>query len=559
MIPPPIPANELERLHALRGLGILDTLPEEDFDDLTNLAAAISGMPISLISLVDQDRQWFKAKKGIAETETERELSFCAHAINDPNQTMIIPDARIDERFSNNPLVTNNPYVIFYAGFPLTNEDGLSFGTLCVIDNKPNVLTETQKNALQILSKQVLNLLELRRKNAQLAAQEKANTRLINIYERTNTAAKIGWWEVNFESGEIEWSTNTKRIHEVAVDFEPHINEAIYFYKEAHRATVSEAVINCLIHGTPYEFELELTTAKGNSIWVSAIGTPEFAEPGESVHLHESFSSLLTTTPSRPVKKMNGTFQEITNRKKNEQILEIRNKELQQLNDLISVQNTRLQNFAHIISHNIRSHVTNMSGVIQLADNNVVHAGDMIFEVFKKSVSGLEETIANLNEVIYIQSNLNVPKKLLLINEELDKIITLLYHQINDSGAVINLSGNCTEIYTNPAYFESILQNLISNAIKYRSPDRRPIIEVSLTQQKEYTVLQVTDNGLGIDLQKYGSRIFGMYKTFHRNKDAKGLGLFITKTQIEALNGKIEITSTVNAGTTFTAYFPIED
>jgi signal transduction histidine kinase len=559
MLLPPFPANESARLQALQNLGILDTEAEKDYDDLINLAITISGMPISLVCFIDANRQWFKAKAGIDVTETSRDFSLCAHAINDPHKVMIVPDARLDDRFCDNPLVTHNPHIVFYAGFPLTNEIGLSFGTLCVIDNVPNALKQEQLQALDILSKQVLNLLELRRKNVLFAQQEKVKNRLISIYERTNTAAKIGWWEVDFVSGEIEWSANTKIIHEVPSDYQPKIEEAISFYKEEHRSTVSEAVKNCLIHGTPYEFELELITAKGNSIWVSAIGSPEFGELGETLTLHESFRGLLTTVPDKPVKKMNGTFQEITARKRNELILEIQNKELQHLNNLISLQNTRLQNFAHIISHNIRSHVTNMSGVIQLADNKVVQAGDMIFEVFKKSVYGLEETIANLNEVIYIQSNLNVPKKLLFLDDELKKITTLLHSQITDSGAEINLTGETKEVYSNPAYFESILQNLISNAIKYRSPERQLLIQIHLSLSKEYFILEITDNGLGIDLQKYGNRIFGMYKTFHRNKDAKGLGLFITKTQIEALNGKIEITSTVDSGSTFTVYFPIKD
>ncbi|MGL5946149.1 MAG: GAF domain-containing sensor histidine kinase, partial [Sediminibacterium sp.] len=524
MVFAPFPANETARLKALYSLNILDSLPEKDFDDLTNLASAISGMPISLISLVDKDRQWFKAKNGINATETSRELSFCAHAINNPNQVMIIPDARQDYRFSDNALVLNDPHVIFYAGFPITNDSGMAFGTLCVIDNKPNALTAQQLNALSILSKQVLNLLELRKKNILLAEQEKERNRLISIYERTNANAKIGWWEVDFETGEIEWSPITKSIHEVPENYIPTISEAINYYKEEHRAIVSEAVINCLQYGTAYEFELELITAKNKTIWVSAIGTPEFTEPGETIQLHESFKSLMHVSPLRQVKKMNGTFQEITARKKNEQMLEHRNRELQQLNDLTSIQNTRLQNFAHIISHNIRSHITNMSGVIQLADNDQIHAGDMIFDVFKKSVAGLEETISNLNEVIYIQSNLNVPKKQLVLQEELKKIITLLHQQIQDSKAEIQIGGNCSELTTNPAYFESILQNLVSNAIKYRSPDRLPAIQINLTQEQEYIILEVIDNGLGIDTQKYGARIFGMYKTFHRNKDAKGLG-----------------------------------
>ena len=121
MASPLFPANEVARLKALQDLHILDSLPEEDYDDITHLAAAISDMPISLISLVERDRAWFKAKTGLSATETPRELSFCAYAINDPYQSMIVPDTRLDDRFSDNPLVTGYPHVIFYAGFPLTD------------------------------------------------------------------------------------------------------------------------------------------------------------------------------------------------------------------------------------------------------------------------------------------------------------------------------------------------------------------------------------------------------------------------------------------------------
>ncbi|MGR9921941.1 PAS domain-containing protein, partial [Escherichia coli] len=126
--------------------------------------------------------------------------------------------------------------------------------------------------------------------------------RLISIYERTNANAKIGWWEVDFETGEIEWSPITKSIHEVPENYIPTISDAINFYKEEHRAIVTEAVINCLVYGTPYEFELELTTAKNKNIWVSAIGAPEFLEPGETIKLHESFKDIRHVLQQRPVK-----------------------------------------------------------------------------------------------------------------------------------------------------------------------------------------------------------------------------------------------------------------
>ncbi len=172
MIYPDLPINERERIRALQEYDILDTIPEQDFDDLTRLASSICGTPISLISLIDTRRQWFKSKHGLKDAETSRDLAFCAHAINKPNEMMIVPDARADNRFADNPLVTGAPNVVFYAGVPLVNPDGFSLGTLCIIDNTPRNLTPEQKLALTVLGNQVVKLFELKKKNILLDIQK---------------------------------------------------------------------------------------------------------------------------------------------------------------------------------------------------------------------------------------------------------------------------------------------------------------------------------------------------------------------------------------------------
>jgi GAF domain-containing protein len=160
--PYPIPANEVERLRTLRAYKILDTKPEEHFDELTRLAALICGVPISLISLIDTDRQWFKSKFGLDVQETPRAQAFCTHAIMQPD-LFVVPDASKDERFADNPLVTGDLKIRFYAGEPLAARDGHVLGTLCVIDHVPHTLTDAQKEALRIVGRLVIANFELRR------------------------------------------------------------------------------------------------------------------------------------------------------------------------------------------------------------------------------------------------------------------------------------------------------------------------------------------------------------------------------------------------------------
>lgn len=185
----PFPINESERLAALQRYHILDTPPDMEFDDLTALASQICEAPISLISLVDAHRQWFKSRRGVEGSETPRTVAFCAHAILQ-SDILIVPDTLTDERFVDNPLVTHEPHLRFYAGVPLVTSDNYALGTLCVADRVPRSLSPAQQASLQALARQVVAQLELRRQTMQLAAALSAQTQAAAVLEERQELVK---------------------------------------------------------------------------------------------------------------------------------------------------------------------------------------------------------------------------------------------------------------------------------------------------------------------------------------------------------------------------------
>jgi len=889
---PAIPSNENERLKELQSFNILDTIEEADFDALTRLASQICGTPIALISLIDPDRQWFKSHHGLAARETPREYAFCAHAINSPDSLMVVSDSRADERFADNPLVTGEPHVIFYAGCPLVSTAGLAMGTLCVIDHSPRELTEAQLQSLRDLARQVVNLMELGRVNhklrSALAETEKSGTeanaffdlnpsglviaspdgRLLRVNRafisalghseeellkrpfldfvhpddhdstvavmsalvegkdvvgfrnryiradatciswewharavdgiihaiardvtsleaserellRTNEfldmagkMAKVGYWEINLEDTTLFWSHVTRQIHEVQDDFLPVMEEGINFYREGRsRELITEAVGRSLSTGEPYDVELELVTAKGNIKWVRAIGNTEFKD-GKCVRAFGTFQDIdehkraallreqfITEAPVAiamldkdmryiavsqkwvddyglkgetlkgrshyeifpeigehwkqihrkclngavrsndedafpradgtttwlkwkvqpwysAVDKVGGlimhteditaametreqlrrseeqfrgsfefaaigmaqvgtegqwlrvndslcrmvgysreeltqlTFQDITHpddlntdlsllralaigqREAYEMpkryfhkeghivhalltVSTVRDNEgrplyyISQITDITGLktaehrlretlkqteaQNKRLQNFAHIVSHNLRSHYANIAMLMDVLQAECKEPDGMeVLTFLRQANDNLGDTITHLNDVAVIglaeQENM-VPCNLSIAAEK--AVQTVSADAVSkDVSLIINMPDQLTVLAV-PAYLESILQNLLSNAVRYSSPERASWVRMTAKRVKDKIRITVSDNGVGIDLKVHGSKLFGMYRTFHGHQDGRGIGLFITKNQIEAMDGKISVDSTPDVGTSF--------
>ena len=230
--------------------------------------------------------------------------------------------------------------------------------------------------------------------------------------------------------------------------------------------------------------------------------------------------------------------------------------ELKRLLDVTSSQNNKLYNFTHIVSHNIRSHTSNLSMVVDVIENtDDIDEKLSYFDLFKEGTEKLSESIEYLNEIITIQQKTNIEKTKIQLKSEIEKTSMALRLAIKESQ--ITITHTIPEdliVNAIPAYLDSILLNLFTNAIKYKSPERKATLEIGYEIIDDYTVINFRDNGLGLDLKKNGHKLFGMYKTFHGNEDAKGIGLFITKNQLEAMDGKIEIESEVGYGSNFKIY-----
>lgn len=282
-----------------------------------------------------------------------------------------------------------------------------------------------------------------------------------------------------------------------------------------------------------YRNEYRILCKDGNYKWISDVGKiVEMDDNGKAI-------------------RVIGTHTDITKRVEEQE-------NLIKTVDLITKQNKKLKNFAHIVTHNLKEHSGNFESLLSFYDqaDNDSERKELMFYLKTLSQS-LNKTIANLNEIVSVQSNKETEIKTLQISNYFERILSLLEVVLFDNNATIN--NNIDKeliVYFSPAYLESIIQNLISNAIKYKHPERDPAIDLDSYISDDYIYITIADNGIGIDLDKFGNDIFGLYKTFHHNENAEGVGLYLVKNQIESFGGRVIIESEVNKGTTFTLKFP---
>jgi diguanylate cyclase (GGDEF)-like protein/PAS domain S-box-containing protein len=275
-----LPKNEEGRLEALRRLGIMHSGRSAEFDAVVRLAAALFDCPIALVTLVDENSQWFKARCGLDVDGTAREQAFCRYSILGP-ELLVVPDALADERFSRNPLVLGSPGIRFYAGCPLSVDGEHMLGSLCVIDTRPREPSPAQLAQLRDLGTAVEGLIRAHSVSAEATWLREETERQRALVEsqseliaQTSSIAGVGGWEIDLESGRLFWTEQTRDLYEVGADYEPELESAIGFFGEDARPTLLAAIETIRRDAIPYSLELPLVTARGRQRWVRTAGRP---------------------------------------------------------------------------------------------------------------------------------------------------------------------------------------------------------------------------------------------------------------------------------------------
>lgn len=253
------------------------------------------------------------------------------------------------------------------------------------------------------------------------------------------------------------------------------------------------------------------------------------------------------TTKQGEVPSVISIFKDITD-------LKNRQEELEESLSVVSQQNRQLLSFTYIVSHNLRSHSANISSLINMIEAEKGSANtEAFFNMLKSASDNLMETLENLNAVVNIQQSTGAERTVFSLKQIVLDVIELLTMEISQAKIEIELAiDQDNEVRFNKAYMESIVLNLVTNAVRYADPEKKSFVKINFKKEEDKCILSVADNGLGLDVKRYKSRIFGMYQTFHMHPKAKGLGLFITRSQVEAMGGKIEVEGELGVGSTFT-------
>lgn len=367
----------------------------------------------------------------------------------------------------------------------------------------------------------IVNIHQYKVSEFQLAASNRQ-------YATVQKITKAGSWEIDARSRTLTLSKEAAEIFELPLVPPADIDSLIRAVIPEHRPIIERTLNDSISFGKPCDIELQVRTSGKSLFWVKV-------------------NAFTTVDEYGKVQLVKGIIQNIDQVKRRET-------ELLDSFKFVDHQNKRLQNFAYMVSHNLRSHANNLQYLVRLYQES--EEPDEQKEIFKHIFAisnSLNTTIEHLNQIVKIESDIKQERQLTEIEPVFKNVLNALESNIQLADAQIHYDFSaCPAIMYIPAYLESIFHNLVTNSLKYGHPERKVVISCYSKEDNGNVYIIFEDNGTGIDLERYGKKLFGMYQTFHKNTDSKGIGLFITRNQIEAMGGNIEVESTLNVGTKFT-------
>ena len=561
------PKNEAERLAELERYGILDTLPEKAFDDLTRIAASICNTPISLVSMVDSNRQWFKSATGInGVTETSRDIAFCAHAILDTN-TMVVPDATADPRFANNPLVTGEHRIRFYAGAPLISPNGYAVGTLCAIDHAPREITQEQRLALEALARQVVDQMELRvnlrtlKHQAQEIEKNRENA-LCKILDTMQSGLFVVGRDAKIERSNVA------------------LRNMLGFSEQELLGMDAKLVFggdNIVSHGEPEQWQLDngsLQTentlrAKDGRLVPVILSASVLVDPSGGFGSWVCIAHDLTATRALQEQLLSGQKLEAIGRLAAGISHEI-NTPIQFIGDNTRFLLDAFKDFVKAMEFIKRSAESN--GPLAEEAQVVLKELDLDFlrEEAPRAIEQTLEGVGRVSRIVRAMKEFSHPgsdqKQLVNINRLIESTVTVSTNEWKYVATVeTEFDADLPLIPCLPGEFNQVVLNIIVNAAhaleESVTSGRRDkgLIKITTKRSPEYAVVSIHDNGCGIQPEII-NRIFDPFFTTKEVGKGTGQGLAIARSVVvDKHNGKLEVESSVGVGTTFKILLPLKE
>ena len=523
----PLHPEEESRLNALLALEVLDTAEESVFDEVVKMAANVCGVPIGLISLIDEHRQWFKAKHGLDAVETPRCDAFCSHAILESGTPLVVKDATKDDRFFDNPLVTSGPGIRFYAGVPLSVEEGLPLGTLCVIGDKPMDLPDDKLAILKMFARHVEGMLKVRRSTLQLRKAHR-------MMERTQAT-------LDSSADGVAWVSPQGEFRYVNQQF---CKQLGYTAEQFHEMTVLDV--------NP---DLASIESFKTDIWPNIVANKKMTF--EMRHKHCDGTIFPVEISSHLMEFDDETIgcsfiRDITDRKETESKLKTYSEDLERAN-------SELQQFATIASHDLKQP---LRGISHLAQWAIEDGGEAMPEASKEHLHKLQARVVRLGQLLddlleYSRAGADAGA-----DEEIDvRVLVDQVIELSDApiGFKFAFQGEFPKLVTQRVPLSIVFRNLIGNAVKYRLKDDGTITITAGKNSSGEQQFIVSDDGRGI-APKFHQYVFGMFSKLNSADEieSSGMGLAMIKKLIDARGGIIELESAEGEGATFTFTWPVK-